>query len=463
MDIRTLIQAKRFTMLLGKNGSGKSTLLRQVDGFGDLNTRYITPERGGVLKYEPGVDNNIQQNPAWLPDTRRKNRFENFRQQSAAQFRNLEILFLRALERSPEQRADQDHTFDRILDELNDYLPAIRLVRSDRGFTIENRQGVRLDEDQISSGEAEFIAQAIELLVFARADGANKILLLDEPDVHLHPDLQSRFVSFIERVATTHDIRVVIATHSTAIVSGFSKESDLHVAPVLSRGQTDFESFSRTSISDQLLPIFGAHPLSTLFNKSPIVLVEGEDDRRILEQFVRSSNGRIARSPCVVGTVDEMARWEGWLNQFLPVLYDTPIAFSLRDLDDATDPGLDDLPYVIRTRLNCYAMENLLLTNESLAAAECDADVLLDRLRAWSPDHPSAGDVGVLVENFGIRRTLNIKRIRNIVAALMGVTKPWEVHLGQVLANPVWGDAAHPHSLATYAGQKVRQGIFGFT
>lgn len=461
MQIQALVDTHRFTILLGKNGSGKSTLLRSLDR-NDPSVKYITPERGGTLKYEPNIDNNIQQNINWLSDTRRRNRFESFRQQSAAQFRNLEILFLREMERTPELRQDLNHNFDWILADLNEYLPAIRLVRADRGFSIENTEGLRIDEDQISSGEAEFIAQAIELLVFARTAAAGKLLLFDEPDVHLHPDLQCRFAQLIEKTAIEHDIRVVIATHSTAIASGFSPNVDLQVVPVTSRSQTEFDGFERTEVSDQLLPIFGSHPLSTLFVKSPIVLVEGEDDRRVIEQFVRSSNGRVQRSPCVVGSVEDMNRWEQWLVQFLPAIYDNPIAYSLRDLDDGTESAIDDLGFVRRAKLNCYSMENLLLTDESLDRAGCSSEELLRLLSAWDAGHPLARDVAELVARFEDRRTLKIKSVRNIVTALMGVTKPWEVHLGQVLSAAGWANSTRTNSLRVYLGDKAKSEIFAW-
>jgi len=461
MQPQVLINTHRFTILLGKNGSGKSTLLRSLDR-NDPAVKYITPERGGTLKYEPNIDNNIQQNINWLSDSRRRNRFESFRQQSAAQFRNLEILFLREMEKTPGLRQDLNHNFDKILANLNEYLPAIRLVRADRGFSIENMEGVRIDEDQISSGEAEFIAQAIELLVYARTDAAGKLLLFDEPDVHLHPDLQCRFAQLIEKTAIEHDIRVVIATHSTAIASGFSLNADLQVVPVTSRSQTEFEGFERSEVSDQLLPIFGSHPLSTHFVRSPIVLVEGEDDRRVIEQFVRSSNGRVLRSPCVVGTVGEMNRWEQWLVQFLPAIYDSPIAYSLRDLDDGTNNEIDDIGFVKRSKLNCYSMENLLLTDESLVRAGCSSDQLLSRLSAWDADHPLAQDVAAFVSNFESRRIIKIKSIRNIVTALMGVTKPWEVHLGQVLSDVGWGSSTASNSLRVYLGDKAKSEIFAW-
>jgi len=57
-------------ILLGKNGCGKSTLLREVstsienrEKYGSI--KYITPERGGVLTYDPGIANILATNKTW--------------------------------------------------------------------------------------------------------------------------------------------------------------------------------------------------------------------------------------------------------------------------------------------------------------------------------------------------------------------------------------------------------------
>lgn len=458
MQINDVIAQKRFTILLGKNGAGKSTLLRSLDERGDLNTRYVTPERGGELKYEPNIDQNISNHPNWLQDSRRRNRFESFRQQSATQFRNLEILYLREIEKDREKRANFDHTFDTVLNALNEYLPAIRLVRSDRGFSIADLSGNRIDEGSISSGESEFIAQAIEVLVYSRSGQEGKILLLDEPDVHLHPDLQCKFAQFIQKTAIERDMKVVIATHSTAILSGFSAEADMQIVPISARGETDFSPYAREHVSDALLPIFGAHPLSNLFNAFRIVLVEGDDDRRIVEQLVRSSNGRIKLNPCVVGSVDQMGAWETWLETFLPVLYDDPTAFSLRDLDDAVSSDINDLAVVKRARLNCYASENLLLCNESLASAGKDPASLRQGLEQWQisyPEHPTSASIQALIDGFDQRRTIKIKDARNVILAVLGLTKPWEVFVGQLLAQADWKTDSDENSLSFYLGPKA--------
>lgn len=464
MKISELIKITRFTVLLGKNGAGKSTLLRKMDSADGHTVKYISPERGGSLKYDPNVDNNMSVNVTWLRDTRQKNRFEQFRQQSAAQFRQLEMLILREIETDSSKRLNLVYTFDFILEKINALLPAIKLVRADKGFSIMSKANQLIEEDTISSGEAELIALAIEVLVFSRSTAMSKLLLLDEPDVHLHPDLQQKFVKFVEETAVAHDIRVVIATHSTAIIGAFTNDADLQIVPISAKDQGDFVEFKRSAISQQVLPVFGAHPLSTAFNKSPVVLVEGEDDRRVLDQVVRSGNGRYAFTPCVVGTVSDMGEWEEWLNRFLPVIYDEPRAFSLRDLDDSQQTDINDIGCVCRVRLNCYAIENLLLSKQCLQEhGFADDDAFKVELHSWAENYPAhkfSAEVRLLAEGFGRRRQMKIKNVRNIIVAQLGSNKPWEVVVGQLIAANASAIDGDPHSIQSYLGEKAIQSLF---
>src|SRR6185436_19927202 len=76
----------KINVILGKNGCGKSHLLRQFEnglatrpGIGKV--RYISPERGGMSRYEPGIEQAIANDPNWMPSQRRRNQSENFPQQ----------------------------------------------------------------------------------------------------------------------------------------------------------------------------------------------------------------------------------------------------------------------------------------------------------------------------------------------------------------------------------------------
>jgi ABC-type phosphate/phosphonate transport system ATPase subunit len=458
VQIQELVNNAKFTVLLGKNGAGKSTLLRKIDLLGQFNAKYISPERGGTLKYDPNIELAISNDNQWMSSSRRKNRAEQFRQQSTAQFRNLEVMVLREIEKDIDKRQDINYTFDSTLNYINDLLPKINLKRAERGFEILNSQHQKISEDSISSGESELIALSIEVLVFSRLNQENKILLLDEPDVHLHPDLQHKFVEFVERIAKEFDFRVVFATHSTAIIGAFSKNADLQIVPIIDKDQIDFPDFKYDPICHEILPIFGSHPLSSHFNRTPVLLVEGEDDKRVFEQIMRSSQGKIRFSPCVVGNVDEMTKWEQWLNNFLPSIYDDPKAYSVRDLDDSTQSDIEDIGYVIRTRLNCYAIENLLLTHECLTQHGYTPEGFCPKIKQWAdanPEYQTTEDLNSLSENFSNRRTTKIKDLRNIIVALLGISKPWEVLVGQLIVKNVASMNSDPDSLHTYLGEKV--------
>jgi energy-coupling factor transporter ATP-binding protein EcfA2 len=458
VNIDEQIGSARFNVFLGKNGSGKSTLLRNLDSRNDLTTKYISPERGGVLKYDPGVDQNIANDVNWLINDRRKNRTESFRQQSAAQYRNLELAVLRE-ENSAYKRGEKiEQSFEEIVGQINQLLPMVEFKQSERTFTIHQSGGDEIAADQISSGESELIALAIEILVFSRSAEEGRILLLDEPDVHLHPDLQEKLIAFLEKTATDRDFKVAIATHSTAIIGAFSEGADVKIVPLISRDQADFEAFSYDPICHEILPIFGCHPLSGQFNKTPVLLVEGDDDKRVIEQLVRSGGGRFAFAPCVVGTVTEMSKWENWLSTYLPSIYDDPQGFSLRDLDDAENPEIEDIGCVARSRLNCYAIENLLLTNECLAQFDEKPKSFQKKLRKWAeenPKHQTTEALLALVENFDERRTQKIKDIRNVITALLGTSKPWEVLVGQLIAQNIDNKSDDANSLHTYLGHSV--------
>ncbi len=100
----TLKNLSQINIILGKNGSGKSTLLRNIEKALSSDqeiygkTKYITPERGGTLVFQAGIEQNLISDVNWLQGQRRKNQSDSFRQQTVALYRQLEILVLREFE-----------------------------------------------------------------------------------------------------------------------------------------------------------------------------------------------------------------------------------------------------------------------------------------------------------------------------------------------------------------------------
>lgn len=71
------------------------------------------------------------------------------------------------------------------------------------------RQGVKLPIDAAGTG----FLQTVQILAYA-AKYKPKLLLLDEPDSHIHPDRQRQLMSLLSVLAEKDDFQVIVATHS---------------------------------------------------------------------------------------------------------------------------------------------------------------------------------------------------------------------------------------------------------
>ena len=449
-------------VIVGKNGCGKSSLLKEFEGRLNLNNpgikRYVTPERGGVLSYEAGIEQNMTGDVNWLTHTRRKNQFRQFREQTMVQFRRLEL----AIHREAEDRSEPGD-FSSYLTLLNTLLDNVEMRRGDPVFSVVSRAtDTVISPENLSSGESELIALGIEALLFAKEaePGKENLFFLDEPDVHLHPDLQARLVKFLISLVQEQPFTIVMATHSTAILGALSHFDGAKVA-FMKVGDQHLNFRGLSESLDRVLPVFGAHPLSNVFNERPILIVEGEDDERVWQQAVRSSEGRIAIYPVSCDSVSNMSDYEQEVQQIVSSVYDAPRAYSLRDRDDGPEM-IDDLPPVTRMRLSCRTIENLILSDDVLASTGITWDEARSKMDGWierNPDHVRFDDMVAFRDGGYERKTATLKQIRLIlVDAILGSTKSWEVLVGKVIAavsRPADNVTPPEHSLPAYLGEKA--------
>lgn len=463
---------EKLNVVLGKNGCGKSHLLKALEqglkgreGIGKV--RYITPERGGVLRYEPGIDQAISDDVNWMDNNRRGNQSANFRGQSATLFRRLELLVLREIEQESQEPGYAPRTFETAISSLNQLLDRVELKRDDRrAFAIVDREtNVEAGPESVSSGEAELISLGIEFLSFAKecVAGKDNYLLVDEPDVHLHPDLQDRLTKFMVETLKDTPIQLILATHSTALLAGLANRAVTHVAFMRRKDKT--LNFKLVSDTDRaILPIFGAHPLSNVFNQSPILLIEGEDDERVWQQAVRSSNGKVRIFPCVVAGLPHFSDFETEVNNVLGSVYDDAKGYSLRDRDQQPELIADE-GHIVRMRLSCRAAENLMLSDDTLTLAGTNWPALESQIGEWIKvmgAHQYHAQVKLFADQGFDRKGADLKEIRNILVGLIS-TKPWEVLVGQAIAQLAQnGGVASANSLRDFLGEKVSISILGF-
>ncbi len=463
-------------VIMGRNGAGKSRFLRDIEqnistGNSEFYARYVSPERAGSFKRDGNILTNISNDPNWLRVTRSVNQANSFKSASAVLFREAETLYLRRLSSTPSIRTDLSRNFqtDRI-SKINRLLTNISLEIGNSDFEFRSiSDGSVIPADNISSGESEVVALAAEIIYFFDTIDPAKfnVLLLDEPDVHLHPDLQARLGKLIIEMLAEFEnqasnIAICISTHSAPLVCSLAH------SPLVSIGTKSFsvERVELKPASTQLrkiAPFFG-HPLSLALSEDIPLILEGEDDERVWQQAARTSQGKIKVFPVLAGSVNQQSELENFCVELLETLYDQPVAFSLRDGDGVIDEELEHQLPLRRYRLSCYAIENLLLTDTCLTVMNTDWDTLSRGIEQWAldnPEHPDVALMRLLTQAEDRLRNTKVKKIRQLICSIAGSRKPWEVVVGQAIGTLQPDDITDDNMLCKFLGPKIiREIIF---
>ena len=365
-------------VLVGRNGIGKSNIMRHIANrrgeadfagiFAALG--FINPERGGELQPQQGIESNLSRDQQYIWNVRASvNQSDSFRQQVATRFRMLKDTITND---AYENKTGLDE-LSKIMVLINSLLENIEFKLGTPNFVFKSRSDdTEIPSNQISSGEAEIVSLAIEVLHYIhhgfKGVEGNKLIAIDEPDVHLHPDLQARFMNLLAGLVDDDPtLHFLLTTHSISIVGAVANHPSTRVCYLRAK-QSDMEFEAISDKKQRLLPILGTNLLSRTMMDSPLLVVEGLDDLAIWNQAVRTSLGEIRVSPCPCYSKTKMEDFEKEAAAISGALYDTPLVLSLQDGDGGgkTVEQFED-GTVHRYYLQCYAAENLVLTEEAFA------------------------------------------------------------------------------------------------
>lgn len=104
------------------------------------------------------------------------------------------------------------------------------------GLRIEANNGELLSADMLSTGEQNQLVLLYDL-VFKTPKGS--ILLIDEPENSLHVAWQNDFVSDMQTIALSKELQIVVATHSSIIVSNTPEDKVFDLFYYLQRNRYD--------------------------------------------------------------------------------------------------------------------------------------------------------------------------------------------------------------------------------
>ncbi len=158
----------------------------------------------------------------------------------------------------------------------------------------------------------------IQVLFHIWRQRSNAIIVLDEPDVFLHPDLQRRLIRVLEEMPA----QVILATHAPEMLAEASRESVI----IVDRTRTRSRRISNEAVLSDLNQILGSGfnlKLARALRSRVALFVEG-DDMKILKNTARIIGAvNVAKEigltiPPMGGASNrDLASSFGWLNEHL--------------------------------------------------------------------------------------------------------------------------------------------------
>lgn len=150
--------------------------------------------------------------------------------------------------------------------------------------------GQETDFKNLSSGEKEVLNFIFILLALDLKDAC---VLIDEPEIHLHPQWQNKLIKLFRKLHGERNIQFIISTHSPVFVSRetianifriYKPEKQTQITP---KEKTD-EWKKELAKEEDLIDIITYSNNSKLFFANKVVLVEGITDEIIFSYLIRT-------------------------------------------------------------------------------------------------------------------------------------------------------------------------------
>lgn len=243
-------------------------------------------------------------------------------------------------------------------------------------ITVDYRQNDK--KFDIIAGGSGF-HQILTLLAFLYGYKPTTILL-DEPDAHLHVNLQREILDFFKQKSSERSIQFIIATHAEEFARGVDASQ---IVSLMSQQPTRIESTPEVL---QAMSEVSNEEIVRLMASPYILYVEGESDERILRAWAAKCGAQDAVDKLCfkpMGGGNKKAMKEsadehyGALQQIIPTV-SRLMLFDYDNSDNAFHPALDNQTLVEWKRKN---IENYLLVPDAwkraaLQQMECSEDNL---------------------------------------------------------------------------------------
>lgn len=205
----------------------------------------------------------------------------------------------------------------------------------------------RIPLDFVSAGSG--FLQVLQILAHS-LQNPSPLLLLDEPDAHMHSALQRSFLTLLRNFAEQENIQVVMASHSET----FLREMELSEIRVIDSRRSHAASFPNAAVLQEQLSEAGIWPdhleLAEILRTRRVLLMEGREDEASLDHLGRQldelwdARRKLLQVVHTSGSSDTTVSRLEFVNSVLEdILPDGIEVVHVRDRDLLSDEGVTQL------------------------------------------------------------------------------------------------------------------------
>ncbi len=202
-------------------------------------------------------------------------------------------------------------------------------------FCLKQNNG-EVPYNSLSSGEKSIIDLLLTLGMFNVNDG---IVIIDEPELHLHPRLQRQYKDIIEKFSKDRKLQIILVTHSPAFVDEVSIPGVIRLYKDDSGNTKSVKSNVEASKTKDLIQYLSYTNSSKIFFEDRILLVEGISDEYFFRAFIEKKFPGESIGVLSIDGKDSHKRWmkflEGWkIQSFFLGDYDCVIKLKIAESKD---------------------------------------------------------------------------------------------------------------------------------
>ncbi|MFH3925384.1 AAA family ATPase [Acinetobacter baumannii] len=167
------------------------------------------------------------------------------------------------------------------------FVENLRLIFFPKITTAEADQFRDLCQNSLGYNNLLYIASILAELTLTKGESLYRLLLIEEPEAHLHPQLQVRLLDHLEAVANDHNVQVIVTTHSTVLASSVKLDKIIHLTKNEKPQATALAECGLAPNNLDFLNRWLDITKSNLLFASGVILVEGIAEQMLIPELAK--------------------------------------------------------------------------------------------------------------------------------------------------------------------------------